>query len=217
MPTQTHDSRPFSSPVLLAANTLDRNTYTAHARLELRCRLARRSLCACRMHGAWQEALGAVLAASHAKHGKGKTLKASGNSVFGGIPAAPKAVPLGADRKQFLVEVCGLTCRDNKFFLEDAPGGATAPVAPPPSVSEPGSSAGAPAGRDCSGGPKGVDASGTAAAGAGGGAGRSGAGGGGDGNCKGRLIGFLSKNNEKRPIFQTIKLPGTSQVCRGSL
>ena len=30
-----------------------------------------------------------------------------------------KAVDLGPKKKEFLVNICGLSCRDNKYFLED--------------------------------------------------------------------------------------------------
>lgn len=141
-----------------------------------------------------QEALGAVLAASQGKHGKGRSGKGSGNSVFGGAPVPPEAVQLGPHKDDFLVQMCGLTCRDNKYFLQDAPGDATASATFTP-TSTPAL------------GPTTSDANGAAAAVA-----ARGGRGGENGNGKGRLIGFLSKHQEARPVFQALKLSGTGQV-----
>jgi hypothetical protein len=50
------------------------------------------------------------VAASQAKRSKGG----------GGVGAlVTKAVDLGPKKREFLVNVCGLTCHDNKYFLQD--------------------------------------------------------------------------------------------------
>ena len=115
----------------------------------------------------------------------------------------PKAVPLGSNKKHFLVHVCGLTCRDNKYFLEKAegliaPNAAAAPTSPPPASGEFRSDR--PAGFSGDGG------EGSGGAGGGGGGGE------GSRNWKGELLGLLSKHREPRPVFQTVKLPGVARV-----
>ena len=51
--------------------------------------------------------MGAVVAAAQAKRSKGKS------------GAGFKAVDLGCNRKSFLTNVCGLVCRDNKYYLSN--------------------------------------------------------------------------------------------------
>ena len=74
-----------------------------------------------------QEALGAVLAAAQSKRSRGK---GGGGGKGAGGTNTPKAVDLGANKKAFLVNVCGLVCRDAKYYIDGHAGGEVArPVA----------------------------------------------------------------------------------------
>ena len=132
-----------------------------------------------------QEALGAVLAAAQSKRSRGK---GGGGGKGAGGANTPKAVDLGANKKTFLVNVCGLVCRDAKYYIDGPAGGEVAQQAVRPVAHD-----GAP--------PK------TAT-----GDGGRGLGGGGGASSKGRLLSLWEKQKERRPFFQTTKAPGDAQV-----
>jgi hypothetical protein len=151
-----------------------------------------------------QEALGAVVTASQAKRSKSKS--AGALSVFGGAKV-PKAIDLGTNRKEFLTTACGLTCRDNKYYLEDRDaGGSHGDSSKARTPGKAGVSVDAAL----------ITGKGGVAGGIGGGAkggsgGASKSSGGGcpvGGNLKGRLLSWCDKRQEARPEMQTVKAPG---------